>query len=218
MAGMRDELRRVPSLLGGAPAPEFAHPPARPEQLFVEWFRYAVAVGVPEPHVATFSTVDERGVPDARALVLKDLTDDGRFAVAGGAGSAKGQQLASSPAAALTFWWQPLARSVRLRGPVHRAPAEEAAADDRARGTVARAVALLGHQSAELADPSDVDAEVAVARRRLEQDPDLTAEGWALWLIRPVQVEFWQAEEGRQHVRLQYVREDGTWRHRRLWP
>ena len=218
MAGMRDELRAMPSLLGRAPAPDFTHPPARPEQLFVEWLREAVALGVPEPTVATLSTVDEHGMPDARALVLKDVTDDGRFAVAGGADSAKGRQLAARPAAALTFWWQPLARSVRLRGHVQQAPAAEAAADDRDRGPVARALALLGHQSEELTDPTDVDREVVAARDRLEQDPDLTADRWSLWLIDPVQIEFWQAEEGRQHLRLQYVRKGTGWRSRRLWP
>jgi pyridoxamine 5'-phosphate oxidase len=218
MARMRDELRAVPSLLGRAPTPDFDHPPARPEQLFAAWFRDAVIAGVPEPHVATLSTVDEDGMPDARALVLKDVTEDGRFAVAGGAGSAKGRQLAARPAAALTFWWQAQARSVRVRGRVLQGSAEEAAADDRDRGPVARAVALLGRQGGGGGDASVVGDEVAAARRRLEEDPDVTAERWALWLIDPVQVEFWQAEEGRQHLRLQYLRDGDTWRSRRLWP
>src|SRR3954451_141092 len=215
---MRDELRAGPNLLGSAPPPAFDSPPARPEALFIDWFRQALAAGVPEPHDATLSTVDEHGMPDARVLVLKDVTEDGRFAFAGGAGSAKGRQLAVHPFAALTFWWQPQARSVRLRGPVGRAAAAGAAQDDRERGPVARAVALIGRQSEELAEPSAVEPAVADARARLERDPALAAPDWALWLLDPVQVEFWQAEQGRQHLRLQYLRDGAVWRSRRLWP
>jgi pyridoxamine 5'-phosphate oxidase len=218
MAGMRDELRAVPNLLGSAPPPEFDAAPPRPQDLFVDWLRQALGAGVPEPLDATLSTVDEDGMPDARVLALKDLTEDGRFAFAGGAGSAKGRQLAARPAAALTFWWQPLARSVRVRGPVTRASAAEAAVDDRARGPVGRALALLGRQSEVLDDPSAVDPAVGAAWSQLEQDADLVAEGWALWYLDPVQVEFWQAEHGRPHLRLQYVRAGDGWRSRRLWP
>src|SRR3954454_1801608 len=139
---MRDELRAVPNLLGSAPPPAFDSPPARPEALFVDWFRQALEAGVPEPHDATLSTVDEHGMPDARVLVLKDLTADGRFAFAGGAGSAKGRQLTAQPFAALTFWWQPQARSVRVRGPVVSATAAAGAHDDRERSSLARVIAL----------------------------------------------------------------------------
>src|SRR4051794_37422883 len=189
---MRDELRAVPNLLGSAPPPGFDSPPPRPDVLFADWFRQALDAGVPEPHAATLSTVDERGMPDARVLVLKDLTADGRFAFAGGAGSAKGRQLTAQPFAALTFWWQPQARSVRVRGPVVRATAAEAAQDDHERGPLARAIALVGRQSEELTDPAAVGPAVAEARARLELDPAVTAPGWALWFLDPVQVEFWQ--------------------------
>jgi pyridoxamine 5'-phosphate oxidase len=218
MAGMRDELRAVPNLLGSAPPPAFDSPPPRPDVLFADWFRQALEAGVPEPHDATLSTVDEDGMPDGRVLVLKDLTEDGRFAFAGGAGSAKGRQLAAHPFAALTFWWQPQARSVRLRGRVERASAVAAARDDHERGDLARAIALIGRQSEELADPSAVAPAVDEARARLERDRALTADAWVLWLLDPVQVEFWQAEQGRQHLRLQYARNGGGWRSRRLWP
>jgi pyridoxamine 5'-phosphate oxidase len=218
MAGMRDELRTIPNLLGSAPPPEFDAPPARPQDLFIAWFRQAVEAGVPEPHDVVLSTVDADGMPDARVLVLKDLTEDGRFAFAGGARSAKGRQLTGRSAAALTFWWQPMARSVRVRGPVTRASAAEAAADDRERRPVARAVALLGRQSEVLDEPSAVEPAIAAARSRLEQEPGLAPDSWALWLLDPVQVEFWQAEQGRQHLRLQYALEGDGWRIRRLWP
>ena len=39
--------------------------------------------------------------------------------------SRKGQDLAANPYAAMTFWWGPLERSVRVEGRVERVPAAE---------------------------------------------------------------------------------------------
>lgn len=66
----------------------------------------------------TLSTVDEGGAPDARVLVLKDVDERG-WAFASTTSSVKGDQLRACPQAALTFWWQPLVRSVRVRGEVN---------------------------------------------------------------------------------------------------
>lgn len=106
--------------------------------LFEQWLRGAAAAGVAEPHVATLSTADEDGLPDARALILKDAGPRG-WAVAGPRSSAKAEQLAAHPVAALSFWWQPIVRAVRLRGGMQSATAAEIAADFEARPESARA-------------------------------------------------------------------------------
>ena len=77
-------------------------------------------------------------MPDARVLILKGVDARG-FAFASTSSSRKGRQLAAHPEAALTFWWQPLLRSVRLNGRVVEASAEETAADLAARSADARA-------------------------------------------------------------------------------
>ena len=105
--------------------------------LFEQWLRGAAAAGVAEPHVATLSTVDADGLPDARALILKDVGPRG-WAIAGPWSSAKAEQLAARPVAALSFWWQPIVRAVRLRGGMQLATAAEVAADFEARPESAR--------------------------------------------------------------------------------
>ncbi len=93
---------------------------------------------MPEPHAATLATVDADGLPDARTLILKDVSSRG-WAFASARSSAKGAQLAANRAAALAFWWQPIVRAVRVRGSVEEATAEESAADLAARSAAARA-------------------------------------------------------------------------------
>ncbi|MEZ3158460.1 pyridoxamine 5'-phosphate oxidase family protein [Microbacterium sp. BWR-S6Y] len=130
-------LRSLPSLTGTAPLPDAAPPPDAPEPLFERWIRAAVDAGVAEAHGATLATVDADGIPDARVLILKDVGPRG-WAFAGPRDSAKAEQLAAQSAAALTFWWPPVLRSVRVRGRVMEASAEESAADLAARSAAAR--------------------------------------------------------------------------------
>ncbi|PPF85932.1 pyridoxamine 5'-phosphate oxidase [Clavibacter michiganensis] len=131
-------LRAQPSLTGSAPALDTADLPDDPDDLFRAWITAAADAGVPEPHAATFATVDADGLPDARTLILKDVSSRG-WAFASTRSSAKGAQLAANRAAALAFWWQPIVRAVRVRGSVEEATAEESAADLAARSAAARA-------------------------------------------------------------------------------
>ena len=77
--------------------------------MFDEWLRAAVHAGVPEPHAAALATLDADGVPDARTLIIKEVSEQG-WAFAGPRSSRKGSQLAAHPVAALNFWGQPVVR------------------------------------------------------------------------------------------------------------
>lgn len=141
MDGMADSvrsmLRAIPSLTGTAPQLNTNTLPDDPATLFLKWFAEALSVGVPEPHAMTLSTVDSEGTPDARTLILKDLNESG-WAFASTASSRKASQLAAQPAAALSFWWQPAARAVRVQGGVREASREESIADLRSRSPQAQ--------------------------------------------------------------------------------
>lgn len=136
-------LRAQPSLTGTPPELEIDALPDDPSALFEQWLRTAVAAGVAEPHAGTLATVDSRGMPDARTLIVKDAGARG-WAFAGQRASAKGRQLAGSPAAAMNFWWQPIRRAVRVRGTVAEGSGEESAADLAERSAAARADAVPG--------------------------------------------------------------------------
>jgi pyridoxamine 5'-phosphate oxidase len=139
MAAMSaEDLRRIPSLTGTAPGIDHTRLPQDPMDLFEEWLDVAIKQGVPEPIAATLATVDDDGIPDARTLILKSVDTQG-WAFAGAASSRKGQQLAACSSAALNLWWQPIARAVRVRGPVVEASSRECAADLAARSEAARA-------------------------------------------------------------------------------
>lgn len=123
-----ERLRGIPSLTGASPSAMPDPAPATPEALFLAWLDDALAAGVAEPLAMTVSTVDDGGAPDARVLLLKDVDASG-WAFASERSSPKGVQLAGAPVAALSFWWQPVRRAVRVRGRVEEADAAESRAD-----------------------------------------------------------------------------------------
>ncbi|MFJ8272068.1 pyridoxal 5'-phosphate synthase [Streptomyces sp. NPDC094154] len=191
--------------------------PDTPVELFTEWLLEALSAGVREPHAMTLATADANGDPAARVLILKDVSPEG-WQFASDTGSPKGRDLAARPYAALTFYWAPLARQVRVRGPVIRQSPELCAADFLVRGAGARAETLLGRQSQPLADLAERDAQVEASLTRVESEPDLVAPGWTLYSVRPESVEFWQGDKERRHTRLIYVPSRDGWTKHMLWP
>ncbi|MCS7483321.1 pyridoxal 5'-phosphate synthase [Umezawaea endophytica] len=210
-------LRGLPSLAGPLPAFDPDTAPDDPDALFEDWLRDAVDAGVIEPHAMTLSTVDPAGRPSARVLILKNLSG-GLWQFASGSASRKGKELADTPWAALTFYWPVLGRQVRVRGAVVVANAENSARDYLGRSPSARAAALLGRQSEVLHDPRERDLRLAEAAELIRRDPALVAPEWTLYGVRADEVEFWQGDHHRNHVRLRYTATGESWTTDPLWP
>ena len=218
MQTLRDELRAVPSIVGQAPEFDWASAPDAPYELFLSWLRYALEIGVPEAHAATLSTVDADGLPNARMLIVKDITDDCGFTFATSDESAKGRELTGNPHCALTFYWSPLARAVRVRGIAQRASAAESAQDFLARHPRARAIVLAGQQSSVISENDPHDQRLADATAAMEVDDTMVSPHWVVWTVVPSSIEFWQGDPSRNHQRLRYVRAGHAWDKQRLWP
>jgi pyridoxamine 5'-phosphate oxidase len=216
-ANLRQTLRDIEVFAGDLPGFDPSIAPDTPVELFTEWLLAALSAGVREPHAMTLATADAGGDPTARVLILKDVSPEG-WQFATDANSRKGRDLAARPYAALTFYWAPLARQVRVRGPVVRESPELCAADFLARSVGARAEALLGRQSQPLADLAERDAQVGASITRIEGEPDLVAPGWTLYSVRPESVEFWQGDKQRRHTRLVYQSSPIGWTKQMLWP
>ncbi|MFH8403402.1 pyridoxal 5'-phosphate synthase [Streptomyces sp. NPDC018019] len=197
--------------------PDPAHAPAHPLPLFRQWLREAAEAGVPEPHTMTLATAGASGDPDVRTVMLHDADARG-WHFATHRGSRKGRELAARPRAALGFYWPALGRQVRVRGAVTEAGPEESAADLHRRSTGALAAALVGRQSDELASYAELERASEAAWEHARREPDAPVPSWTLYVLAPDEVEFFQGDARRRHVRLQYRREDDGWTRGLLWP
>jgi pyridoxamine 5'-phosphate oxidase len=220
---VRDMLRRLRVFDTDLPRFQPDQTPADPLALFTEWLAAAIMAGVPEPHVMSLATSDADGHPSSRMLICRGVDPPGRWFFASSSTSRKGRELAACPHAALGFYWPRQGRQIRIRGQATAESAERSAADFLARSTESRVEGLVGHQSAILADPADQPAAITEARARIAADPDLVAPDWTLYGLLAEEVEFWQGDRDRQHIRLRYHRTGGEhtgrqWAKERLWP
>ncbi|MEU6991473.1 pyridoxal 5'-phosphate synthase [Streptomyces sp. NPDC046465] len=201
-----------------------ASAPAAPLPLFHAWFAEAVAAGQAEPHTMGLATVAEDGGPDVRTVMLHDADGHG-WHFASHATSRKGRQLAARPEAALHFYWAAQARQIRIRGRVVTAPHTESLADLHARSTGALAAALVGHQSEVLHSTPELAAASETAWERAQAEPDADAPTWTLYVLDPLEAEFFQGDARRRHVRLRYRKTEqagaasgARWTKELLWP
>ena len=213
---MRELLRKCKTLEG--PFPEF-HPqdtPKYPVDLFIEWLQNAIQNGVPEPHAMTLATADCNGYPDSRVLILKDIDQDGWY-FASSSLSVKGMQIQGNPRVALTFYWPSIGRQIRIRGVAEKMSEEQSAQDFLDRGTIARAVALIGKQSTILESRLTFDEAVMEQIANIEEKPDQVYELWTLYRVAATEAEFWQADRDRKHIRLKYRLKKEKWTKNLLW-
>jgi pyridoxamine 5'-phosphate oxidase len=217
MGELADVLRRIP-VFQRLPLPFDAEAlPGNPQQLFTTWLTDALRADTPEPHAMVLSTVDAHGRSDARTLILKDVDERGWW-FASSADSPKGIQLAKHAWAALTFYWPTLGRQVRVRGLVGVAEPEQSAQDFLARAPGGRAEALVGRQSQPLRDRVELRAALDDAKARIAADPALVAPAWTRYVVQPGEVQFFQGDAERQHVRVRYETGEDGWERTLLWP
>ncbi|WP_434591030.1 pyridoxine/pyridoxamine 5'-phosphate oxidase [Streptomyces sp. A5-4] len=220
--GFHDLLRSQRVWDTKLPAFDTSAAPREPLALFHRWFAEAVEAGQSEPHTMSLATVDREGLPDVRTLMLHDADERG-WHFASHATSAKGRQLAAAPQAALGFYWAAQGRQVRVRGPVTVGTPEESRADLHARSTGALASALVGHQSEVLPQYGHLLRASQAAWGQAQADPGADVPSWTLYVVEPAEVEFFQGDERRRHVRLRYRRGAsgagaGDWTRELLWP
>ena len=210
-------LRSLPTLTGDAPALHLVNVPDDPIALFRNWIAVAAEHGIPEPHAMTLATADADGRPAARVVLLTDVAD-GAWVFSTDARAGKAHDLAANPRAALTFYWQPLGRQVRVAGAVRLLDPEECAADFLRRSPSARAAALASRPGEPLRSVEDMVAAVGEARARVDRDPRLVPSTWQLWAVEADEVELWQGDHDRAHLRVRYSRDGDRWDRRLDWP
>ena len=189
-----------------------------PFERFTQVFTRARASQPKDPNAATLATVDVRGRPSARVVLVKGF-DLAGFVFFTNYESAKAQQLEDNPRASLLLFWVELERQVRITGGVTRVPREESKQYFQSRPFESQIGAWASAQSRVVTGRAALEDRYA---KLAAEHTGLTVPlppFWGGYRVLPETIEFWQGRKSRLHDRLLYTREaDGSWSRSRLAP
>jgi pyridoxamine 5'-phosphate oxidase len=190
-----------------------------PFHLFDEWMATAADSEPNDPTAMALATADADGFPDVRMVLLKEASADG-FVFYTNLESAKGEELAANPQAALCFHWKTLRRQIRVRGDI--VPVTDAQADAyfASRAKDSQIGAWASRQSRVMEGRFELEKEVAkyaakYALKKVDRPPH-----WSGFRLIPRHIEFWRDRPFRLHDRLVFDRAgaDQAWTTQRVFP
>jgi len=193
-----------------------------PYRQFEHWFAEAVKAQLREPNAMTLATVDSRGQPAARIVLLK-VFDPRGFVFFTNYQSRKGRELAANPGAALLFFWPELERQVRIEGLATPIDSAESADYFSGRPRSSQLGAWASPQSEPIGGRAALEARFAAMAARYRDDSGVVPcpPHWGGYRLAADTVEFWQGRASRLHDRIRYRRtkeHPGAWVIDRLAP
>lgn len=195
-----------------------SHAADNPFDQFREWWDEATSADIDEVNAMTLATVDANGKPAARIVLLKGYTHEG-FVFFTNYESAKGQDLAINPNAALLFFWKELERQIRIEGTVEKIDPADSDAYFHSRPAGSRIGAWVSPQSKVIPDRAFLENNY---NQLIEKYPDENKvprpPHWGGFIVKPESFEFWQGRSSRLHDRLKYTSTAEGWSRDRLAP
>lgn len=189
-----------------------------PFEIARRWLEQAEATEPNDANAIALSTVDSRGLPNARMVLLKEIEADA-FVFYTNYESAKARELDTAGKAAFVMHWKSLRRQIRVRGLISRENGPQADAYYASRSLKSRLGAWASKQSQPLSSRAALMAEVAKATAKHGINPPRPP-FWGGYRLTPVEIEFWADGEFRLHDRFKWHRTtpDAAWDVERLSP
>ncbi len=190
-----------------------------PINLFHKWFHEVEDFGgVDEVNAMTVSTIGLDGFPKSRVVLLKKYNEEG-FIFFTNYNSQKGKAILNNPNVCLSFFWTSMERQVIIKGIAEKTSdiVSDNYFDSRPDGS--KLGALASSQSEVIPNRAFLENELKELEQKFEGKPIPRPTHWGGFIIKPIEVEFWQGRPNRLHDRIVYkLSENYDWNIARLSP
>jgi len=185
---------------------------------FDQWWDDAIKSELEEVNAMTLATASANGIPDARIVLLKGYDKNG-FIFFTNYQSNKGKELEQNPNACLVFFWAALERQVRITGTVEKIDASDSDAYFISRPIGSRIGAWASPQSEVIIKREVIENNLKDYEQQFRDNNIPRPPHWGGYIVKPVQIEFWQGRPSRLHDRIRYsLQVNGKWLIERLAP
>ena len=190
-----------------------------PLELFQRWF-FEVDQHFPqdETNAMTLSTLGEDGFPKGRVVLLKKYTHEG-FIFYTNYESEKGKAIVAHPKVSLSFHWAGAERQVIIKGNAEKIATNlsDGYFESRPRGSQLGAHASL--QSTVVSSREVLENQLKTLEEKFENKSIPRPEFWGGFIVKPIEIEFWQGRANRLHDRIRYqLQSNLNWKIERLSP
>lgn len=193
--------------------------PDDPINLFHKWF-YEVEDfgGVDEVNAMSVSTIGLDGFPKSRVVLLKKYNEEG-FIFYTNYDSEKGKAITANPNVCLSFFWHSMERQVIIKGIAEKSSTIISDNYFASRPDGSKLGAIVSNQSEVIESRQILENKLKELERQFEGTQIDRPSNWGGFLVRPIQVEFWQGRPNRLHDRIRYTLQDNfNWKIERLAP
>ena len=193
--------------------------PENPLELFRNWFiEVDTHFNIDEANAMTISTIGLDGYPKSRVVLLKKYTYEG-FIFYTNYESEKGKAIKSNPNVCLSFFWHSAERQVIIKGKAEKISGNlsDSYFETRPRGS--QLGAIVSNQREPITNRNILDEKLKILEKKYEGREIKRPEFWGGYIVRPIEIEFWQGRPNRLHDRIRYkFQEDYNWKIERLCP
>ncbi|WP_330441598.1 pyridoxamine 5'-phosphate oxidase [Flavobacterium sp. C4GT6] len=193
--------------------------PEDPVSLFKKWFHEVEDFGaVAEVNAMTVSTIGKDGFPKARVVLLKQFTYEG-FIFYTNYNSEKGKAIEANPNVCLSFFWHELERQVIIKGVAEKVSENISDGYFESRPEGSRLGAIVSPQSEVIPSRDYLENKLHNLENEYKGKEIARPKNWGGFIVKPVEVEFWQGRPNRLHDRIRYkLQDDFSWLTDRLAP